>query len=155
MNYIFIIVLIILVIIISCQNKREKFEESTRKYDPYLLYTYENIFYPEYLRHHYKNNNFLKLSQTQPKTGTKACKNCNSLDKDKCGLCYECGWCIDRFGNGKCISGDMYGPFEYSDKKNCQIYRHPSLFRRFSGPFTGRKFLKDSEYENYWKPLKP
>jgi hypothetical protein len=152
MNYIFIIVLIILAIMISCQKSKENFLSSSKIHEPDLLYTYEYIFHPEYIKPHYKNYNFLELSQTPFRTGTKECKDCSSLDKDKCGLCFECGWCIDGSGKGKCVSGGMYGHHSFKDKKNCQIYRHPSLFRRFSGPFTGRKFLKDGEYDNYWKP---
>lgn len=152
MNHYSIIIILLILFLIINPNNSENLLVSPRQYVPELLYTYELIYHPNYIdKYSQKNYNFLELSQTQSKTGTKACQDCSSLDKTKCGLCYECGWCIDKKGNGKCISGGMHGPHKCSDKKKCDIYRHPSLFKRFSHPFTGRKFIKE-EYDHYWKP---
>lgn len=139
MNYTFIIIIIILLLIFSYQNKKEKLDSLVNNYDHDLLYTYEKIFYPNYIKTYYKNNNFLELSQKKLKICTKNCQDCNSLDKTNCGLCFDCGWCIDKNGIGKCVSGGIQGPNNYLDRKICNIYRHPSLFKRFNGPFTGRK----------------
>lgn len=149
---IIILVIIIFLLILKSNKNKENFWVLNRNYEPDLLYTYESIFYPEYIKKYAdKNYNFLELSEPESKTGTKYCQDCSSLDKTECGLCYECGWCIDKKGNGKCVPGGMRGQHSCKDRETCNIYRHPSLFKRFSGPFTGRKFIKE-EYDDYWKP---
>jgi hypothetical protein len=65
------------------------------------------------------------------------CKDCTHLDKTKCGLCINCGWCIDKSGKGKCVPGNAAGSHFHND---CAIWRHPNRFHRFRPRFSGWKF---------------
>ncbi len=69
------------------------------------------------------------------------CKECTHLKKEECGLCLNCGWCIDGSGEGKCVPGDYAGPHFQND---CQIWRHPHRFHRFKPRFAGRFFRKSN-----------
>jgi hypothetical protein len=72
------------------------------------------------------------------------CKTCKGLDKESCGFCLNCGWCINKNGQGKCTPGDSNGPHF---KNDCYIWRHPDRFHRFKPRFAGRKFTKFGYFE--------
>jgi len=62
------------------------------------------------------------------------CTNCSGKNYNKCVDCFNCGWCVDKHGRGKCVGGDVNnGPY---NKENCHLW--------YSGdPYN---FMK---YENY------
>ena len=45
----------------------------------------------------------------------RVCNGCSYRNKYDCKTCTNCGYCIDQYGNGKCVSGDNYGPYFNSD----------------------------------------
>jgi hypothetical protein len=82
----------------------------------------------------YIRDPLLHLVSFKPK-----CKRCNNLAKNECGRCLNCGWCIDKYGNGKCVSGDEKGSYDIDS--DCKIWRHPSRFYRYKPRHFGRHFL--------------
>ena len=49
------------------------------------------------------------------------CITCSGKTINQALQCFNCGWCEDRFGNGKAIGGDLYGPFNLED---CATWTH-------------------------------
>jgi len=44
------------------------------------------------------------------------CFTCNAKKTiNECLLCYNCGWGVDRYGNGSCMGGSVHGPNNYED----------------------------------------
>lgn len=43
----------------------------------------------------------------------KLCLSCNDKTFNQCLECFNCGFCVDKWGNSKCIVGDMHGPYNY------------------------------------------
>lgn len=41
------------------------------------------------------------------------CSDCENKTFSQCTNCFNCGYCIDQWGNGKCIGGDYKGPYNY------------------------------------------
>jgi hypothetical protein len=39
------------------------------------------------------------------------CYDCEGKTPNQCDQCFNCGFCLDEFGNGACIGGDMNGPY--------------------------------------------
>lgn len=39
------------------------------------------------------------------------CLSCDKKTLNQCTQCFNCGYIVDQFGNGKCIGGDHNGPF--------------------------------------------
>jgi len=39
------------------------------------------------------------------------CSSCENLPFGQCTRCFNCGYCTDLYGNGKCIPGDYKGPY--------------------------------------------
>jgi hypothetical protein len=142
MNYI-LLAIIIIIILFVCSIQNENFGVYHQNYDPYLLYTYELTDYPSYIAPYLKNTTLLQLSEPADQTWSTICKNCSHLGKEKCGLCRNCGWCIDKKGKGQCVPGDGKGPHLHAD---CEIWRHPYKFGRFKPRFSGRIFNKDATY---------
>lgn len=45
----------------------------------------------------------------------KLCFTCGDKTFNQCQQCFNCGFCVDRWGNSKCLGGDETGPFNYED----------------------------------------
>ena len=56
------------------------------------------------------------------------CTDCSNKTLNHCLDCAECGFCIDNNGNGKCVKGDGYGP--YNKNNNCKLWYHNNEFSR-------------------------
>lgn len=41
------------------------------------------------------------------------CKTCRGKTFNQCLGCFNCGFCVDKWGNGGCIGGDHKGPFNF------------------------------------------
>jgi hypothetical protein len=41
------------------------------------------------------------------------CLDCYGKNFNQCLNCFNCGWAVDRNGNGTCIGGDVLGPYNY------------------------------------------
>jgi hypothetical protein len=41
----------------------------------------------------------------------KFCYSCEEKTYNQCLNCFNCGFCVDKHGNGKCIEGDHTGPY--------------------------------------------
>ena len=67
----------------------------------YVIYynytTYENLNYTTY-----ENFNISDMRD---------CNQCSYKSKIDCMVCNNCGYCMDEYGNGRCVSGDQSGPF--------------------------------------------
>jgi hypothetical protein len=59
--------------------------------------------------YYYKTKNMEGFNE---QTGT-FCYTCQNKTPNQCLHCFNCGFCIDEFGNSKCVGGDQYGPFNY------------------------------------------
>ena len=68
----------------------------------------------------------------------KYCTDCD-LDARSCYECENCGWCIDKKNNGKCLEGKEYGPY-----KNI----HCKQWYYSGGPFVYE--YKMPEYNGYF-----
>ena len=64
------------------------------------------------------------------------CGDCGKLGRYRCSKCVDCGYCIDQFGRGECIPGDIKGPYF---RKDCAFweYTQPWLVR---GTSPGSRF---------------
>lgn len=48
------------------------------------------------------------------------CGTCSDKSFNQCLGCFNCGFCIDKWGNGKCIGGNVAsGP---NNKENCALW---------------------------------
>lgn len=47
------------------------------------------------------------------------CGSCSDKTFNQCLNCFNCGFCIDKWGNGKCIGGSVLGP---NNKENCAFW---------------------------------
>ena len=48
------------------------------------------------------------------------CNTCDEKSFNSCSNCFNCGFCVDRFGNGKCIGGNASeGPL---NKEDCALW---------------------------------
>ncbi len=132
--------IIIIIILALCTIKTENFALYARDPDSHiddLLYTYDMLEYPFYIKPYLRNTKLLQLAEPADQTGSVFCKDCTNLRKEHCGLCRNCGWCINQKGEGKCVPGDKKGPHFHSD---CDIWRHPYHFGKFRPAFSGRIF---------------
>ena len=41
------------------------------------------------------------------------CTTCAGKTFNQCSGCFNCGYCVDRYGNGGCIGGDHKGPYNF------------------------------------------
>jgi hypothetical protein len=39
------------------------------------------------------------------------CPSCIGKTFNQCLRCFNCGWCVDKYGNSGCVGGDMKGPY--------------------------------------------
>lgn len=54
------------------------------------------------------------------------CPSCVGKTFNQCLQCFNCGWCVDKWGNGACIGGDAnQGPY---NKENCAKFYHTDPF---------------------------
>ena len=44
------------------------------------------------------------------------CISCANKTINQCLECFNCGWCVDKWGNSGCIGGDHKGPYNF---ENC------------------------------------
>ena len=41
------------------------------------------------------------------------CLKCRGKTFNQCVGCFNCGFCVDKYGRGQCIGGDHKGPFNF------------------------------------------
>lgn len=41
------------------------------------------------------------------------CRTCEGKTFNQCSSCFNCGYCVDRYGNAECIGGDHKGPYNF------------------------------------------
>lgn len=49
------------------------------------------------------------------------CTTCAGKTINQCLRCFNCGWCVDKWGNSGCIGGDHKGPYNF---ENCAKWYH-------------------------------
>jgi hypothetical protein len=49
------------------------------------------------------------------------CRDCSGKTFNQCLSCFNCGWCVDKYGNSGCIGGDQNGPYNY---ESCAKWYH-------------------------------
>jgi hypothetical protein len=47
------------------------------------------------------------------------CMDCMDKTFNQCTQCFNCSWCVDKWGNGNCIGGDINGPY---NAEKCALY---------------------------------
>ncbi len=48
------------------------------------------------------------------------CRSCSGKTFNQCLNCFNCGFCVDKWGNSSCISGDVNsGPY---NKEQCALW---------------------------------
>lgn len=68
-----------------------------------------------------------KIEGYNEQTG-KLCYSCEGKSFNDCLGCFNCGYCIDKWGNGKCIGGDANsGPY---NAEKCHIWYQGDQFVR-------------------------
>ena len=55
------------------------------------------------------------------------CPTCRHKTPNQCMSCFNCGFCVDKFGNSKCIGGDIYGPYNY---EKCAYWHYGDPYSR-------------------------
>ena len=55
------------------------------------------------------------------------CYTCKEKTPNQCLRCFNCGFCVDQFGNAKCIGGDQYGPW---NREKCARWIYGDPFSR-------------------------
>lgn len=69
------------------------------------------------------------------------CQSCENKTLNECLECFNCGYCIDKFGNGKCIGGDAAsGPY---NKEKCAVWYQGDQYVRMQ---QNNRNYKCSEY---------
>lgn len=70
------------------------------------------------------------------------CMSCQGKSYNQCLNCFNCGWCVDEFGNGGCVGGDVNsGPY---NKEQCAQWDT-------NDPFTDMKYM-NSHYKMSYGP---
>lgn len=67
------------------------------------------IIYCAYYDHKNTTENFNEQSG-------RFCPTCANKTINQCLRCFNCGWCVDKYGNSGCIGGDSSGPY---NAENC------------------------------------
>lgn len=58
----------------------------------------------------------------------KLCQSCEGKTFNQCLGCFNCGYCVDKWGNGMCIGGDAAsGPY---NKEKCSMWYQGDQFVR-------------------------
>ena len=56
------------------------------------------------------------------------CGTCEGKTINQCLACFNCGFCVDKFGNSKCVGGDVAsGAY---NKENCAMWYVRDPFQR-------------------------
>jgi hypothetical protein len=63
-----------------------------------------------YYRNYYES--FGNYEHFNDQTG-KLCNSCVGKSFNQCLGCFNCGFCVDKYGNSGCIAGDQNGPYNY------------------------------------------
>lgn len=71
----------------------------------------------------------------------KLCNTCSDRNFNQCTDCFNCGFCVDEWGNGSCIGGDVHGPYNY---EKCA--------RWYSGDPFGRMNWNNQHYKCEYGP---
>jgi hypothetical protein len=79
------------------------------------------------IRQYMQNN---KLNEKFDGSYGSHCQNCSNKTINQCMECGDCGFCLDSHRNGKCVSGDVHGP--YNKKKHCRMWYHNDPYSRVS-----------------------
>lgn len=72
-------------------------------------------------------------------TSGKFCNSCENKTLNQCTSCFNCGFCVDEWGNSGCIGGDRNGPF---NKEKCKRWYYVDPFSymiRNSPPYPCRR----------------
>jgi len=51
----------------------------------------------------------------------KFCTTCAGKTTNQCLKCFNCGFCVDKWGNSSCIGGDHRGPYNF---ERCAAWYH-------------------------------
>ena len=69
--------------------------------------------------HSYFNN---EIKEGYNEQNGQFCTTCKGKTPNQCMKCFNCGWCVDRWGNAGCIGGDANsGPYNY---ERCMSWYH-------------------------------
>lgn len=49
------------------------------------------------------------------------CSTCKDKTYNQCLNCFNCGWCVDSWGNGKCLGADVASG-TYNNEKCSKLY---------------------------------
>lgn len=52
------------------------------------------------------------------------CDDCEFKNEYGCTQSFNYGYCVDKNGVGKCVSGNYMGPFDPDQKKKCKQWLH-------------------------------
>lgn len=89
--------------------------------------------------------------QTKPKTETfnnqtgRLCTTCGDKNMNQCTSCFNCGYCVDKFGNGKCIGTDGQNGREGLNNEKCD--------RMYTGDDWERMIENNQSYKFSYGPM--
>ena len=66
---------------------------------------------------------FTAKAETEPfndETG-RFCSSCRGKTPNQCFRCFNCGFCVNKNGEGGCIGGDHTGPYNF---EKCEAWYH-------------------------------
>lgn len=67
-----------------------------------------------------KNNIITNVTENFNEQNGQLCFTCENKTMNQCLECFNCGFCVDQFGNGKCIGGDAAsGPY---NNESCRLW---------------------------------
>jgi len=72
------------------------------------------------------NKNSTKEDYSLVTPSGKLCGDCAGRNLNSCLDCFDCGYCIDDWGNGRCVPGDYKGPYNH---ENCKYYLQGDPYR--------------------------
>ena len=72
---------------------------------------------------------FLFTNETFTNESGKLCNSCDGKNMNQCTNCFNCGFCVDKWGNGACIAGDTDGPY---NKEKCARWYSGDVFSRIN-----------------------
>ena len=55
------------------------------------------------------------------------CPTCDGRTFNQCTRCFNCGFCVDKWGNSNCISGKADGPFNF---ERCAMWYYIDPYSR-------------------------
>lgn len=77
-----------------------------------------------------KSGMCMNITQRSEKEGFneqtgKYCLTCKDKTLNQCTNCFNCGYCVDKWGNGMCVGGDLHGPY---NNETCARWYHGDPF---------------------------